>query len=255
MEAFTAFQAAHGAEVRHYDASKGKPGVPPGTRTVVAFGTRAASQSYPAWVNVVYCMTPGVVLDPQGREGRTVRISVLPGFGLILAKLKELQPSLKRLRVFWMMQDFAPYVESAKTLGEEFDITVTPVKADGIAQLPGLLRRGMGEMDAFWLPPDPFLITNESLTILRDFSWANAIPFYAPTKGLTREGAAAAVGVSFADMGAAAAAAVKDLEAGGTPAPVIFPGKVELTLSAAAAKKFRLEFQPEALLRAGNLLP
>jgi len=110
-------------------------------------------------------------------------------------------------------------------------------------------------MDAFWLPPDPFLISRESLMILREFSWSNSIPFYAPTKGLAREGAAAAVGASFADIGAAAAAAVKALQAGNVLEPVIFPTRVEITLNASAARKCGLEFQPKILREANYLFP
>jgi ABC-type uncharacterized transport system substrate-binding protein len=81
------------------------------------------------------------------------------------------------------------------------------------------------------------------------------MPFYAPTMGLAREGATASVAVSFAEMGAAAAKAVKAIQGGETPAPIIFPDKVELTLNKSAAKKCRLKFSPEVLNSADHLLP
>lgn len=255
LEAFSAFKTAYGSEVKYYDASKGAPGIPPGTKNVVAFGARAAGQKYPSWVNVVYCMAPGFVLEAQGREGRTVMISAVPGFGTILSKLKELQPSLTRLWVFWIQPEFGPYLEAGKAKGAELGIEVTAIKSENISKLPGLLRRGLTEMDAFWLPPDPRLISSESLMILRDFSWANSIPFYAPTMGLALKGATASVGISFAEMGAAAAKAVKTIQADGATAPVIFPDKVELTINRSAAEKCRLKISPEVLLRADHLLP
>lgn len=255
LEAFSAFQAAYGASVTYYDASKEKPAIPPGTKTVVAFGSKAASQNYPPPVNLVYCLAPSFVVQPKGREGRIVKISMIPGFGLTLSKLKELQPSLKRLRVFWMLPGFASDAEALQALGTASDMEITAVKVEDLADLPGLLRGGLNKMDAFWLPPDPFLISPESLRILRDFSWGNSIPFYASTKGIAREGAAAAVGTSFADIGAAAAAAVKALQAGAVPEPVIFPDKPELTLNASAAKKCGVKFPPEILREASYLFP
>ncbi|MEI7528474.1 MAG: ABC transporter substrate binding protein [Elusimicrobiota bacterium] len=255
MEAFSAFQAAYGASVKYYDASKERPELPAGVKTVVAFGAKAASQAYPAGMNVVYCMAPGFFLSPKGREGRTVKISMIPGFGNTLAKFKEIQPALKRLRVFWILPDFTADAEELRAEGAARGIEISTVKVEAIAELPGLLRRGLGEMDAFWLPPDPFLISPESLMMLREFSWGNSIPFYASTKGIAREGAAAAVGASFAEIGAAAAAAAKSLQAGETPAATIYPGKEELTLNATAAKKCGLEFTPEILREASYLFP
>jgi len=255
LEAFSAFQAAHGASVRYSDASSEKPVFSPETKTVVAFGSKAASRHYPSRLNVVYCMAPGFLLNPEGREGRTVSINMIPDFPRILSKLKEIQPALKRLRVFWMMPGFAPYMETIKAEGARLGVEVTPVRAADAEALPGLLRGGLGQMDAFWLPPDPFLVSPESIMILREFSWSNSIPFYGSTKGIARESAAASVGTSFADIGGAAAEAVKALQAGRATAPVIFPDKVELTLNASAAKKCGLEFPAEILREASYLFP
>ena len=255
MEAFSAFQAARGASVRYYDASNEKPVLTPAIKTVVAFGSKAASQGYPSQVNVVYCMTPGFTLNPKGREGKTVKIRMTPGFGLILSKFKEIQPSLKRLRVFSMLTDIAAADDALRELGAARDMKISFIKVESAGELPGLLRDGLKEMDAFWLPPDPLLISRESLRILRDFSWGNSIPFYASNKGLAREGATAAVGLSFADIGAAAAAAVKTIHEGGSPAPFIFPDQVELTLNASAARKCGLEFPAKILREADYLFP
>ncbi len=255
MEAFSAFQAAYGASVRYYNASKEKPVIGPETKTVVAFGSKAANQNYPAAVNMVYCMAPSFVVNQKGREGKTAKISMIPGFGLTLSKFKELQPSLKKLRVFWMLPGFAADANALQALGAAMGLEVLAVKVGDIAELPELLRNGLNKMDAFWLPPDPLLVSPESLRILRDFSWGNSIPFYASTKGLVQEGAMASVGASFADIGAAAAAAVKAMQAGETQAAVIFPGSVELTLNASAARKCGLEFPPKILREASYLFP
>ncbi|OGR44655.1 MAG: hypothetical protein A2X35_04940 [Elusimicrobia bacterium GWA2_61_42] len=255
LEAFSAFQAAYGSEVPYFNISQETPVLPPGTETVVAFGGKAANYSYPQGVSVVYCMAPGIFVKKPPPVGKAVKISLIPEFEVIFTKLKQIQPELKRLRVFWMTPSFAAFYEPVRTIGERLGIEVTPVKVSSQEEMPTLLRDALGSADAFWLPPDPLLVTPENLMIMREFSWANAIPFYGSTKGMTKEGAAASVGVSFKDMGTAAAGAALQLNEGKVMPGLFFPADVELTLNASAAKKCRLELTPEILRQANYLFP
>lgn len=255
MEAFSAFQAEYGGEVRRFDSSRGKVTVPPGTGTIVTFGTKAMAQQYPADANVVSCLAPGYFIAQEGRAGSAVKISMLPAFPRLIAEIRRIQPKLKRLRVFWKVESYAAFRSALTAAGEEAGVLITPVKVSGIDELPALLREARGEMDAFFLPPDPFLISPESLMIFKEFSWSNAIPMYASTKGIAKEGAAASIGISFAEGGMAAARAAKGLQAG-TPQPaVLFPEKMELSLNATAARKCGLELPPELIREAAYLFP
>lgn len=254
LNAFSTFQAVYGSNVPSFDASKGRPELPPGTRIVVTFGTRAASAGYPAGVRVVYAMAPGLLL-PGTEPGGHVKIRMDRRFDEILALLKQLQPGLKELRVFWAAPGYADYWADAKAASARLGVNVTAVHVRDMDYLPGLLRAGLGKMDAFWLPPDPLLITPESLMIFRQFSWDNAIPMYASTKGLVREGACASVGVSFSEMGAAAARAVLDMQAGRGVRPLVFPARTELTLNAGAARRCGIKLTDDILRQASNLFP
>lgn len=255
MEAFSAFQAEYGADVPYLDYSRGKTGVPPGTGTVVTFGIKAMAHQYPKEANVISCLAPGYFFRPQGREGRTVKISMLPSFPRLVATLKKIQPQVKKLRVFWMAENYGEFRASAAAAGEEAGISITTVKVSGIDDLPSLLRDARGEMDAFFLPPDPLLISPESLMIFREFSWSNGIPMYASTKGIAKEGATASIGVSFAESGAEAARAAKALQAGEQIPPVVFPEKIELALNATAARKCGVELPSALLKEAAYLFP
>jgi ABC-type uncharacterized transport system substrate-binding protein len=255
MEAFSAFQAAYGSEVPYLDMAREKPVIPADTSLIVAFGGKAANYSYPAEIPVIYCMAPGLFVKPDAARGHAAKISLIPDFGQIFAQLKEIQPGLKRLRAFWMNPAFAQFTEPFKAAGAALGIEVSVAKVPNAEDLPALLRQVNGNADALWLPPDPLLISPENLMILRDFSWANGIPFYGSTKGMTREGAAASVGVSFSDMGATAAEAARRLQAGESLPDLIFPPKMELTLNASAGKKCGLRFSPEVLKKANYLFP
>lgn len=255
LEAFSAFQAEYGGEVRRFDYARGRAAIPPGTGTIVTFGIKAMAQEYPKEANVISCLAPGYIFRQEGRAGRAVKISMMPSFPDLFAALKRVQPRLKRLIVFWMAENYGGFRSQFTAAGEQAGLQVTAVKVSSVGELPALLRGARAEMDAFFLPPDPFLISPESLMIFREFSWSNGIPMYATTKGIAREGATASVGISFAESGAAAARAAKGLRSGEALPAVIFPDKMELTLNAAAARKCGIELPSDLIKDAVHLFP
>lgn len=255
LEAFSAFQAAYGSEVPHLDASREKIQVPAGTKVIVTFGTKAAAKTYPPGVGLIYAMAPGFFLDHDVRTGSTVKISMRAEPRQLLAKLAELQPSAKRLRIFWATPGYASFQADYGRAGEALGLEVSALKVDSADELPALLRDVIGKADAFWLPPDPLLISPETLMIFRQFSWDNALPMYASTKGMAREGACASVGISFAEIGAAAARTARALQAGEKQPSLVFPEKLELTLNASAAKRCGVKFSREVLNGASYLFP
>jgi hypothetical protein len=252
MEAFSAFQAAYGAGIPHYDLSSSAPVLPPQVRTVVAFGGKAAAWRYPANVDLVYAMAPGLIVPPRN-PGRTVKVSLIPETRKVLSRILAIQPGLGRLTIFWTAPRYDGLAEQAKADGAALGIKVSLRKVAGPESLPALLRAQMGKMDAFWLPPDPLLVTQDNLRTLREFSWGNGIPFYGSSKGMTREGAVASVNATFRGIGEAAAGLVKRLEAGEHPPAVLYPGGEELTLNASAARSCGLKI-PAALAEGAAFL-
>ncbi len=254
MEAFSAFQAVYGADIPHYDISRSAPNLPPQVRTVVAFGGRAAAWSYPPRVDLVYTMAPGLILSRRG-TGRTVKISLIPGIHRVLARIKDLQPDIRKLTMFWSADRYDAVAQEAFRVSSHLGIELSLQKVGKPEDLPGLLRSHMGRMEAFWLPPDPLLVTPVNLRLLREFSWSNGIPFYGTTKGMSREGAVASVGVTCRDIGEAAAKAVRDLESGAEVPEVIYPEREELTLNATAAKRCGLVLNARLTGEATFLFP
>ncbi len=255
MEAFSAFQAAYGGEVAHYDLSRQKPELAKDTRLVVAFGGKAASYPYPAGLNVVYCLAPGVFSASAEGVARTTKISLIPDFSVTFAKLKKIQPGLRRLWLLWVVPENNPLAKEVKEEGARQGIQVTTARLENQDALPAALRRTMGAADAIWLAPDPQIVTPQTLRLMKEFSWENGIPFYGSTKSMTREGAVASLGVSFAEMGKAAAKAALALERGEPAQRVAFPEKIEITLNASAAAKLGIVFPGSILDEAGCLFP
>lgn len=255
MEAFSAFQKGYGKKVPYFDVSKKRPVIPSGTRTVVAFGSRAAAQYYPPDVNLVYTMAPGFVTRRTTAKASTVKISMLTSPDIFLARLREIQPSMKSLRVFWRAAGYsglpAEYAAAAARAG--LDVSVVKVKRD--EELPDMLRAAIGRTDAFWLPPDPLLISELTLSIFLKFSQSSGVPMYVSTRGLAEKGACASIGIGFAQLGESVGAAVKELHGGKKIPRVIYPERYQLTLNGTAAKYCGLDFPPEVISAADHYFP
>ncbi|HBE88712.1 MAG TPA: hypothetical protein DDW67_06185 [Elusimicrobia bacterium] len=255
MEAFTAFQERYGGKISYFDASRKRPPIPPGVRTVVAFGSKAAAQDYPPETDLVYVMAPGFSVRRPGAKGATVKISMLTRPDILLAGLKEVQPAMKRLRLFWRAGGYARLPEEYAAAASRAGLDITAVKVGRDEDLPGMLREAVGRMDAFWLPPDPLLISEFTLAVFIKFSQTNGVPMYVSTKGLAQKGACASIGIGFSQLGRAASDAVKELRAGKKLPDTVYPESRQLTLNATAARYCNLHFRPEVISKADHYFP
>ncbi len=219
-EALAGFKAALVLPFEIYDASKSGFVPPDDIRFVVAFGVRAAAIDYPPGTHLVYALAP---IAP-GKLGWH-EISMLPEPQEAMTAYQALQPSLKRLAVFWAKYPNESYLDELVKAGAARGISVLPVKIKGPDLFPERLRYLIGKMDAFWLMPDPALINRSSLMVLANFSCANGIPFYAPTYALVQNGASASFSADFAAAGTAAAKAINNIYNGGEQPRVAYPDK------------------------------
>ncbi|MGD9642110.1 MAG: ABC transporter substrate binding protein [Elusimicrobiales bacterium] len=254
-EAFTAFRTGYGEEIPYFDISVKKPVIPPGTRTVVTFGSAAAKHAYPPGLQLVYALAPGYVAAAGGRTGATVKVSMLAPARRLLTGLKELQPGLKRLLILWRAPGYSAILEDYAAAGAAIGVKVTLARVKREEQIPGLLRAAIGKADAFWLPPDPLLFSPSILSIFREFSLGNALPMYVSTKGLAQKGACASIGIGFSQIGLAASDAVMKLRAGAALPPIVYPENAQLTLNASAAKRCNLSFTEAAVAKAEEIFP
>lgn len=255
LEAFSAFRTGYGEEIPYFDISVKKPVIPPGTRTVVAFGSEAARFQYPPGLDLVYALAPGYIADAGKRSGATVKISMINPPEQTLEGLKELQPAMKRLIIFWRAPAYSVILNNYVSAGAAMGLEVSSVRVKREEDLPGLLRAAIDSADAFWLPPDPLLISPSALSIFTAFSLGNAFPMYVSTKGLAQKGACASIGVGFHQTGIAARDAVKKLREGKTLPPIIYPSASQVTLNPSAAKRCGLHFPEAAIAKADEVFP
>lgn len=230
-DAYAAFKAGPNSGAERLDASAPGFTIPPDVKYVAAFGVKAAALRYPPGTRLVYALAP-----VEGRA-RSHEISMVPRPSEALAAYKKLQPGLKRLAVFWTAYPGEDYIEELRAAGIGAGVEIISARLSSPDSLPERLRRLMGKMDAFWLMPDPALITQSSVMVLSAFACANSVPYYAPTYALALAGGTAAFAPDFAEAGAAAGRALAVLVSGGNLPRVVYPEHVELRVNEALLGK------------------
>jgi hypothetical protein len=207
-------------------------------RTVIAFGGAAAAQPYPSESPLIYCLAPGTYLNPAHRNSPTIRLFLMPSPQITIAKIQDIQPSIKRLAVLWASDGFSDYHEAFRRSAEAAHLQIEFKHVSEPNALAGVLRQLPGQVDAVWVTSDPTLINSESLLLLKEFSWANKIPLYSPIEGLAeRGGAVASVYSSYRDIGRKAGELIQQ---GLRESQDQYPSEIHLTLNAAAADQVGL---------------
>lgn len=224
-------------------------------RVFVAFGGEAAAQPYPAGATLIACLSPGLQAGRR-HAGPFVFVTMKPAPPKLLSELRRLQPGLKRLAVLSHARDTRSYLADLKRAGAALGVEIIAPSARGPGEVPDALRALLADRaDAVWLAPDPALVTPESFQTIKQFSWDNGIPFYAPTRGLAAAGAAAAVSVSPEEEGRLATELARRALAGETLAELVYTERTELTVNLQSARKAGLKIIPEALGKHVEVIP
>lgn len=225
------------------------PHVPAAADIVVTLGSLAASWEYPARVRLVHAMSPGI---PSERL-RGIRVAMSPAPAALVEKLLALQPSCRRLGVPYRSAEAAAYAAELAGAGLARGLAVDVLDVGGDEDLPDVLRRLVGSVDALWVPPDPLLVNGVNLATLVQFARANRIPLYVPTAGLVALGGTAAVAPSFRELGRRSAQAASAPQGDGSA--VAYPGVVETVVSRKEAAAAGLTLVGSGLGGVDRVLP
>lgn len=235
QEALAGLKQELGEVVPTFFLSKGEPRIPRAARVVVAFGSKAALKSYPNGTALVYAMAPGTLIESP----TAAKICMEPEHALLLKNMKTLYPGLKRLGVFWVSPRFESYADELRAATRS-DMTIAAAALENSADVPDLLRKLHGEIDALWLPPDPLLINAASLSVIMEFSRSNKVPVFVATAGLVERGATASIGPSFREMGRQAGAAALKALNGSLRERKIYSPNVEVVINRSVAAQVGL---------------
>lgn len=246
LKAFQGFEKALGRYViRQVLPKDGKASVMHGTRVAVLFGGRAAQVKLPRGVARVVCLAPS--LQDQETGNIRSRVEMLPEPGVVLGKIRAMQPELRVLVAFWESEKTEAYLEDMAAAGKKIGLEVHMYKAADGKELYKTLKNQVPPGSAVWVSPDPMLINSENFSILKDFSFSRAVPLYVPTRGLAESGGTISISVSFEEMGRLTAEIAGEILKGKEIPDVIYPAVVEVSLNRGAAGKAGLKLTEKAL--------
>lgn len=257
-EALAGFEETFGHSVPTFTLPRDEARLPNSVKVIVAFGGKAATHRYPEDATLVYCLTPAFCVGPDQHAGPRIRVYVAPRQQAFLAKLKEIQPNLRRMAVFEVSQSPAvteylkEFTRAARANGIEAHIEFLSRTDD----LPDRLRSLAGKIDALWMPPDPLLVTPTAFAVAKEFGRSNNTPFYAPMDSLVDKGATASYAASFRESGRAAGRIAAKAAVGALDnVEAVYPERYELTINLTAAAQSGLTIAPDVIKKADRVVP
>ena len=255
-EALAGFEESYGHPVPTYTLSKGDFRLQESPRVIVTFGGKAALHPYPRGTTLIYALAAGILVGPDQHVGPLIKVRVLVTPEILMARLKEVQPALKRLAVFWISPTFIDHFHDLQGPAQARGITLHAERMNTIDELPSRLRALKGQADAFWMEPDPLIMTPGAFATAKEFGRSNNMPLYVPMDNLVDKGAAASVSCSFREngrkTGQLAAQAVAGQLRGGE---VAYIDKSLLTLNLSAAAQSGLTIPADVVKKADRVVP
>jgi hypothetical protein len=240
-EALAGFKEAFGGPFAARAAGEARPAGASDAKVVVAFGAKAARDARGDGAFFIYGLVPGArVPPPKGARGAS-KVWVAPEPHRLVAEVRRLQPSLRRLLVVWVVPHFAEYARQLARAGAPLGVEIVECGLESREQLPDCLRAWGSGVDALWLAPDPFLICEETALTARSFSWSNKIPVYVSVEGLLDKGATVSVAAKFRAMGRAAGKIARDALEGKEVPEAVYAEEFETQIDARAAARAGLE--------------
>lgn len=255
QKAFEGLQEIFAEEIPKIVLKTSEINIHKGVKIIAAFGGKAATANYPPKPVLIYGMSPGTLLNPSDRSGRTVRVNMLPEPMDMLQRYKLIQPGLKRLAVVWMTDALEDYVLALESAGKNTGIDIVSSRVEDIESIPAALRVLKGEADALWLSPDPLLVNAQTFTVFNDYCWANKKPFYVSIDSFVERGATASISCDYREVGRAMGSAAKLILAGQNVPDKIFISKTVLSINTVAAEHMGMRLDAEIMETADRKVP
>ncbi|OGQ87201.1 MAG: hypothetical protein A2512_09435 [Deltaproteobacteria bacterium RIFOXYD12_FULL_56_24] len=219
-----------------------------GARLVVTIGDQALEFVRGLrGVPVIYLLAPSAPPSlPKNFVGIEMRIQP----SRQLAAINRALPKVRTIGVLYNPSKSGRWVQEALLSPVNSVQTMLFKKFDKQTGVPGALQELTGKIDAYWLLPDPQLITPQVLGSLFEFSMRYRVPIISFSEKYLAQGAALAVTFDTADLGAQAAELGANLARNGldqdTPA-LIPPRKVRVLANPTVLMRLDFPFDPSGI--------
>lgn len=233
--------ARNGAELRNRIIAR-RPDL------VLALGRRALQEMAPlTGIPVVYLLVRDGGELAAGHDNITGIDMVIPP-ARQLAAIAEALPTVKRVGVIHGSSGSAGFVREAEAIAAIRGLELVVAEAKDVRQVPGLLAGMVNRVDAFWMLPDPAVMTASTLEAMLHFSVDNHIPLLTFADKYLELGAVMALAFDVYEMGSQAGRLARRVAAapGNLPAPEP-PASISLRLNNKVAAKMGIRVNTAAV--------
>lgn len=165
--------------------------------------------------------------------------------------LLDVLPQLKRIGVIYNPNDAvsARIVQQARDDAQRLGVQIVEAHASKLEQVSNALRALDGQIEAFWLIPDPVCASPQAFQQIQAFTSEKKIPLLAFSESYVRRGALMAIGPDLGEQGTLAGELVSQILLGASPAnlPLVTPRKLLSYYNLAQARRLGIAI-PEMLL-------
>lgn len=174
-----------------------------------------------------------------------------------LATMRRLFPAAKRIGVLYDPENMGDYVGAAARAAAGMGLQLVLREAAGPAAAPALLASLRGEIDLYWMLPDPTVVREETLNALFLFSFENKVPVFGFARKYIEMGALAALAVDPFAIGVQAgekARTLRGVPTAGAAASWEHIRKSSVVINRKVGKKMGVRFDLEALQEAADVI-
>lgn len=251
-EAVVSFKTNCSAKYTEYDMdldeAKGKAFAEEINKTkptlVFAVGKQAARMARMAVdksIPVVFAM----VVNPEREDlkaDNVTGISLEIPVDVQLSALKSIVPKATKIGVIYNPKKMSEMVQAAMEVAEKKGLQIVASKVDSPEDTPRALRAFADGIDAFWLIPDPTVVTPQAFKAILEFSQKSNVPFFAYNDAFVKAGALLSLGPSASSIGAQACQIAKRITGGESPKTmeIAAPKGLELYLNMKTSEQLGL---------------
>jgi putative ABC transport system substrate-binding protein len=173
-----------------------------------------------------------------------------------LAAFRMVYPRGVKVGVIYNAENTGKLVQEAQKAAGIVRLILVEKPVASEREIPEALRallKGDDAVDALWIPPDPFLLGDDTRRFLLSETLKSAKPVYTFSTTLVQEGALVADGPDFASIGEQIGELVTRLASGDKSRIDISIPRAELVVNKRIADKLKIEVPPEALKQANKV--
>jgi len=199
-------------------------------------------------IPIIYLM----VLNPRrmlgGEEnitGLTIQIPPEKQLGVF----REALPDMRKIGLLFDPSKTRPFVERALLMARKVGLKLIPREVHDTREVPSLVNSLKGEIDAFWMLPDPTVVCSETVEFILLFSIENRVPIFTFSDKYVEMGATMSMSIDAFDLGRQAGEMAQKILAGAAirDIPEVEPRKIVISVNVKVAGKLGLSLSDKII--------